>query len=66
MTKPTLIKDEFSWDWLIVSEVQSIIILAGSMVASRQADMMLEEELRVLHLDPNTAGRSLSSGLIGA
>ena len=32
--------------WLTVSEVQSIIIMAGSM-----AVMLLKKELKVLHLD---------------
>ena len=35
--------------WLRVPEVQSIIIMAGSM-ASIKTDMVLEKELRVLHL----------------
>jgi hypothetical protein len=37
MTKATLIKTTFNWGWLTGSEVQSIIIMAGSMAASRQA-----------------------------
>ena len=37
LTKVTLIKKTFNWDWLIVSEVQSIFIMAGSMATSRQA-----------------------------
>ena len=36
------------------SEVQSIIIMAGSMAAS-QAGMVLEKELRGLHFDPQAA-----------
>jgi hypothetical protein len=35
MTKATLIRT-FNWGWLTGSEVQSIIIMAGSMVASKQ------------------------------
>ena len=35
----------------------SVIIMVGHMVAHRQAWMMLEKELRVLHLDPQAAGR---------
>ena len=31
--------------------------MAGSMAAGRQADMVLEKELRVLHLDWQAAGR---------
>jgi hypothetical protein len=30
MTKATLIKDNFNWDWLTGSEVQSIIIMVGT------------------------------------
>jgi hypothetical protein len=36
MTKATLTRTTFNWDWLIGSEVQSAIIKAGSMAASRQ------------------------------
>lgn len=32
MTKATLLKTTFNWGWLTGSEVQSIIIMAGSMV----------------------------------
>ena len=39
----------FNWAWLTVSEVQSIITMAGH--GSVQASMVLEKELRVLHLD---------------
>ena len=35
MTKPTLIKT-FKWDWLTVSEVQSITIMAGGMAVSNR------------------------------
>jgi hypothetical protein len=35
MTKATLIRTTFNWGWLIVSEFQSIIIMAGSTPASR-------------------------------
>jgi hypothetical protein len=31
MTKATLIKKTFHWGWLTVSEVESIILMAGSM-----------------------------------
>jgi hypothetical protein len=47
MTKATLLKD-----WLTASEVQSIIIIAGS----TQADMVLEE-LKVVQLDPKMVRR---------
>jgi hypothetical protein len=36
--KETLIKTTFNWGWLTGSEVQSIIIKAGSMATSRQHD----------------------------
>ena len=46
----TLIKERHLMEWLTVSEVQSIIMEGhGSM----QADMVLERELRVLHLTGN-------------
>jgi len=34
MIKTALIKETFNWDWLTGSEVQSIIIMVGSMAAS--------------------------------
>jgi hypothetical protein len=37
MTKVTLIKKTLNCGWLTVSEVQSIIIMVGSMAVSRQA-----------------------------
>jgi hypothetical protein len=37
MTKAILISTTFNWGWLTGSEIQSIIIKAGSMAASRQA-----------------------------
>jgi hypothetical protein len=61
MTKATLIKTTFNWGWLTGSEVQSIIIEAASI----QADMVLEKELRVLHLDPKAERRELSSRQLG-
>jgi bacteriorhodopsin len=53
MTKATLTKKTFKWCWLTVSEVQSIIVMVGSMAASSQT--VLEKELRVLHLDLQVA-----------
>ena len=47
----------FIWGWLTISEVQSILIIDGRR-GSTQADMVLEKELRILHLDPK-AGRTL-------
>ena len=43
--------------WLTISEVQSVIIMAGH--GSMQADMVLEKELRVLRFDPQGAGSDL-------
>jgi hypothetical protein len=37
VTKATLIEDNIYWGWLIVLEVQSIIIMARSMAAGQQA-----------------------------
>jgi hypothetical protein len=45
----------FSWGWLTVSEVQSVIIMAGSMAALRHG-----EELRVLHLDLRVHRKSVT------
>ena len=39
-----------TFHWLTVSEVQSIILVAGSMAACKQ-------KLRALHPDPHTTGR---------
>jgi hypothetical protein len=36
MTKATLIRTAFNWGWLTGSKGQSIIIMVGSMTASRQ------------------------------
>jgi hypothetical protein len=36
MTKATLIKANIYWGWLSISEVQSIIIMVGSMASYRQ------------------------------
>jgi hypothetical protein len=49
----------FIASWLTFSEVQSIIIMALSVAAYRQADRMLKKELKVLHLDPKEARRGL-------
>ena len=43
--------------WLTVPEVQSIIIMVGH--GSVQADMVLEKELGVLHLDQQETGSEL-------
>jgi hypothetical protein len=55
MTKATLIRTTFTWGWLTVLEVHSIIIMVGRMEASKQAYMVLEEP-RVLHLDLKAVG----------
>jgi hypothetical protein len=44
MTKATLIRTMLNWDWLTVSEVQSIIIMAGSMQHPSRHGL---EELRI-------------------
>jgi hypothetical protein len=46
MIKATLTRSNIYWGWLTVSEVQFIIIMAGSMAASRhvQIDMVLKED----------------------
>ena len=49
--------------WLTVSEAQSIIIMAGH--GGMQADMVLEKDLRVLHLDPQATGSKLSVSTLG-
>jgi hypothetical protein len=37
MIKATLVRTTFNWGWLTGSEVQSIVIKAGSRAACRQA-----------------------------
>ena len=45
-------KKAFNWNWFIVSEVYSIVIMAENLVTDRQTDrqtdMVLEKYLRVL------------------
>jgi hypothetical protein len=51
MTKATLIRTTFNWGWLTGSELQSIIIRAGSRKQGNvQADMLLEKEMRELSI----------------
>jgi hypothetical protein len=57
MMKATLIRTTFNWAWLIDSEVQSIIIMVGSM-ASRMETVL--EEPRVLPLNPRAVRSRLS------
>jgi hypothetical protein len=59
MTKASLIKDSIYWCWLTGSEVQSIIIRVGSH-SSIQVGIVLEKELRVLHLFPKANRRLVS------
>ena len=47
-----------NWDWLKISEVQSIITVAGSMMAGRQTWHWRNQDL---HLDPKASIRKLSS-----
>jgi hypothetical protein len=56
MTKATLIRTTFNWEWLTVSEVQSIMIMSENSI---QEDM---EKPRVLHLDPNATRRNSFAG----
>jgi len=60
MTKATLLKTTFNWGWLTGSEVQSIIIKAGTW---QHPGSMVQEELRVLHLHLKAAS-SQDEGLI--
>lgn len=55
-------RQTFSWGWLVVPEVQSVIIMVGSLAVYR---LMWGWRSRVLHLDPKAA-RRLSSTLGGA
>jgi hypothetical protein len=59
--KATLIRTTFNWDWRTGSEVQSIVIKAGTW---HQAGMV-QEELRVLHLYLKDARRWLASRQLG-
>ena len=54
MTTATLIKKTFNWGWFTV---QRFSPLSCRKHGGTQADMVLEEELKVLHLDPQAAGR---------
>jgi hypothetical protein len=48
MVKATHIKETFNWNWLTVSEVQSIIIMTRSMGTSKQAWCWKNQEFFVL------------------
>jgi hypothetical protein len=56
MSRQLLERKTFNGGWLTVSEVQSIIIMVGSM----KADTVLKES-RVLQLDPKATRRRLIS-----
>jgi hypothetical protein len=43
-------KGQLDWDWLILSEVPSIIIMAGSMVACRQTWCWRSQEFCILSI----------------
>jgi hypothetical protein len=60
MIMATLIKENISLELVYSSEVQSIIIMAGSLEVCRQT--VLEKELRVLHLGPQAAERDCAPG----
>jgi hypothetical protein len=62
MTKASLRRTAFNWDWLRGSEVQSITSRQehGSIQAG-----MVQEELRVLHLLLKASSRILTSRQLG-
>jgi hypothetical protein len=62
MTKATLIRTIFNWDWLTGSEVQSIIVKAR---AWQHPSRHGEKELRVLHLYMKAASGRLTSRQLG-
>jgi hypothetical protein len=62
MTKATHIMTTFNWGWLTGSEVQSIIIKAGTW---QHSGRMVWEELRFLHLHLKAANRILASKQLG-
>ena len=57
MTKATLIRTTFNWNWLTGSEVQSIII---KVEAWQCPAGMVQKELRVQHLVPKENRRRLA------
>ena len=61
MIKATLIKENISLG-LAYSFRGSVHYHHGRKHGSMQADMVLEKELRVLHLDPQAAGRESDTG----
>ena len=61
MTKETLIRT-FNWGWLTGSEIQSIIIKAGTW---QHPAGMVQGELKVLHLHLKAVSRVLASRQLG-
>ena len=57
MIKATFMRKMCNCEWLTVSEVDHH---HGGKHGSIQADMVLEKELRVLHINPQAARRRLS------
>ena len=53
----------FTYDELISEQSRNLIYYHGKKHSSMQADMRLEEELRLLHLDLHAAGREARSSL---
>ena len=64
MTKATLIRTAFNWDWLTGSEDPSIIISSRQEHGSIQVNMV-QEELRILYLHLKAASRRLASRQLG-
>jgi hypothetical protein len=62
MTKATLIRTTFNWDWLTSSEIQSIIIKVGT---CHHPEGIVQEKLRVLYLHLKAASRILASRQLG-
>jgi hypothetical protein len=58
MTKAALIRTTFNWGWLTGSEVHSIIIKARTW---QHPGIMVQEDLRSLHLHVKADGRILAS-----
>jgi hypothetical protein len=58
MTKATLIRTTFNWDWVTGSEVQSIIKVGAWQYVQEVG--MAQKELRVLHLHLKAARKRLA------
>ena len=65
MTKATLIKTNTSLGLLAYSFRGSVYYRHGRKHGSMQADMVLEKELRVLHLDLKAARKKTPSTILG-